>query len=40
MIILFFIMWLLVRGINRSLEAQIPEDSQSPTFDDDDDDDK
>ncbi len=40
MIILFFIMWLLVRGINRSLQAQIPEGSQSPTFDDDDDDDK
>ena len=40
MIILFFIMWLLVRGINRSLEAQIPEGSQAPNFDDDDDDDK
>ncbi len=40
MIILFFIMWLLVRGINRSLQAEIPEGSHSPTFDDDDDDDK
>jgi hypothetical protein len=41
MIILFFIMWLLVRGINRSLHAEIPEGSQEPlTFDDDDEDDK
>ncbi|MGV8056769.1 MAG: hypothetical protein AB2L12_01860 [Smithellaceae bacterium] len=39
MIILFFIMWLLVRGINRSLQAEIPEGAQSPAFDDDDDDD-
>ena len=41
MIILFLIMWLLVRGINRSLQADIPEDSQQPPiFDDDEDDDK
>ena len=41
MIILFLIMWLLVRGINRSLQADIPEDSQQPLiFDDDEDDDK
>jgi hypothetical protein len=40
MIILFLIMWLLVRGINRSLLAEIPEGSQQPkAFDDDDDDD-
>lgn len=39
MIILFLIMWLLVRGINRSLQAEIPEDSkQPPNFDDDEDD--
>ncbi len=38
MIILFFIMWLLVRGINRSLRAEIPDDAQ-PVYDDDDDDD-
>jgi len=41
MIILFFIMLLLVRGISRSLEAEIPEGSESAgSFDDDDDDDK
>jgi len=41
MIILFLIMWLLVRGINRSLQAEIPEDAnQPPTFDDDEEDDK
>ncbi len=40
MIILFFIMWLLVRGINRSLQSDIPEGSQSLNFDDDEDDDK
>jgi hypothetical protein len=40
MIILFLIMWLLVRGMNRSLRAEIPEGSQQPlTFDDDDEDD-
>lgn len=40
MIILFFIMLLLVRGISRSLEAKIPEGSEVGAFDDDDDDDK
>lgn len=41
MIILFFIMLLLVRGISRSLQAEIPEGSEGiGTFDDDDDDDK
>jgi len=40
MIILFFIMLLLVRGISRSLEATIPEGSEVGAFDDDDDDDK
>jgi hypothetical protein len=41
MIILFFIMLLLVRGISRSLEAEIPEGSEGmASFDDDDDDDK
>jgi len=41
MIILFFIMLLLVRGISRSLEAEIPEGSEGVGhFDDDDDDDK
>ncbi len=40
MIILFLIMWLLVRGINRSLLAEIPEGSEHPlTFDDDDEED-
>ncbi len=38
MIILFFIMLLLVRGISRSLEAKIPEGSEVGAFDDDDDD--
>ena len=38
MIILFFIMLLLVRGITRSLEAEVPKGSE--LFDDDDDDDK
>jgi hypothetical protein len=38
MIILFFIMLLLVRGIARSLQAEIPEGSENPSsFDDDDD---
>lgn len=41
MIILFFIMLLLVRGISRSLRAEIPEGSEGlSSFDDDDDDDK
>jgi len=42
MIILFFIMLLLVRGITRSLQAEIPEGSEGgvSSFDDDDDDDK
>ncbi len=40
MIILFFIMLLLVRGISRSLESKIPEGSEVGAFDDDDDDDK
>ncbi len=41
MIILFFIMLLLVRGITRSLQAEVPEGSEGPaSFDDDDDDDK
>ncbi|MCX5848623.1 MAG: cache domain-containing protein, partial [Deltaproteobacteria bacterium] len=41
MIILFFIMLLLVRGVTRSLEAEIPEGSEGmSSFDDDDDDDK
>jgi hypothetical protein len=38
MIILFFIMLLLVRGISRSLEAKIPEGSEVGDFDDNDDD--
>ena len=37
MILLFFIMLLLVRGISRSLQAEIPKGSEGP-FDDDDDD--
>ena len=41
MIILFFIMLLLVRGVTRSLQAEIPEGSEGmSSFDDDDDDDK
>jgi hypothetical protein len=41
MIILFFIMLLLVRGITRSLRSEIPEGSEGmASFDDDDDDDK
>ena len=40
MIILFFIMLLLVRGISRSLQAEIPQGSEGSSFDDDDDDDK
>jgi len=41
MIILFFIMLLLVRGISRSLKSEIPEGSEGAgSFDDDDDDDK
>jgi hypothetical protein len=40
MIILFLIMWLLVRGIYRSLKAVVPEGSENPlSFDDDDEDD-
>jgi len=40
MIILFLIMWLLVRGIYRSLNAAVPEGSENPlSFDDDDEDD-
>ncbi|MGA2526826.1 MAG: hypothetical protein ABSF79_09450 [Smithellaceae bacterium] len=40
MIILFLIMWLLVRGINRSLLAEVPEGSEHPlSFDDDDEED-
>ena len=38
MIILFFIMLLLVRGISRSLNAEIPKGSEGASFDDDDDD--
>lgn len=38
MIILFFIMLLLVRGISRSLQAEIPKGSEGDTFDDDEDD--
>jgi len=38
MIILFLIMWLLMRGINRSIAAEVPEGSEQPLdFDDDDD---
>ncbi len=42
MIILFLIMWLLVRGIYRSLKAVVPEGSENPLsfYDDDEDDDK
>ena len=41
MIILFFIMLLLVRGITRSLQAEVPKGSEGlESFDDDDDDDK
>jgi hypothetical protein len=40
MIILFFIMLLLVRGISRSLQAEVPRGSEGTSFDDDDDDDK
>ncbi|MDI6743614.1 MAG: hypothetical protein QMD11_12845 [Smithella sp.] len=42
MIILFFIMLLLVRGITRSIQSEIPEGSEGgvSSFDDDDDDDK
>jgi len=41
MILLFFIMLLLVRGISRSLRAEIPEGSEGPaSYDDEDDDDK
>jgi hypothetical protein len=40
MIILFFIMLLLVRGISRSLQAEIPEGSEGVGSYDDDDDDK
>jgi hypothetical protein len=39
MIILFFIMLLLVRGISRSLQAEVPDGSEGgASFDDDDDD--
>lgn len=37
MIILFFIMLLLVRGISRSLQAEVPRGSEGPYDDDDDD---
>lgn len=40
MVILFIIMWLLVRGINRSLAAEVPEGSESQLAYDDDDEDK
>jgi hypothetical protein len=41
MILLFLIMWLLVRGINRSIQAEVPAGSEGElSFDDDDDDDK
>ena len=42
MIILFFIMLILVRGITRSLRSEIPEGSEGDlsVFNDDDDDDK
>lgn len=41
MVLLFFIMLLLVRGITRSLQSEIPEGSEGvSSFDDDDDDDK
>jgi hypothetical protein len=39
MIILFAIMWLLVRGITRSLLADVPEGAEGVLFDDDEDDD-
>ena len=39
MIILFFIMLLLVRGISRSLQAEVPRGSEGSSYDDDDDDD-
>ena len=35
MIILFFIMLLLVRGISRSLQSEIPKGSEGVIFDDD-----
>jgi len=38
MIILFFIMLLLVRGISRSLQAEVPKGSEGDAFDDDEDD--
>jgi len=40
MIILFFIMLLLVRGITRSLQAEIPAGSEGESFNDEDEDDK
>jgi hypothetical protein len=41
MIILFLMMLLLIRGINRSLQSEVPKDSQGDfSFNDDDDDDK
>jgi len=40
MIILFFIMLLLVRGITRSLQAEVPKGSEGPLSYDDDDDEK
>ncbi|PKN52554.1 MAG: hypothetical protein CVU55_04745 [Deltaproteobacteria bacterium HGW-Deltaproteobacteria-13] len=40
MILLFFIMLLLVRGISRSIQAEVPKGSEGEAFDDDDDDDK
>jgi len=38
MVLLFFIMLLLVRGISRSLQSEIPPGSEGENFDDDDDD--
>ncbi len=38
MVILFFIMWLLVRGVTRSLQQEVPGGSEGSSFDDDDDD--
>ena len=37
MIILFLIMWLLVRGVTRSLQQEVPRGSEGSSFDDDDD---
>ncbi len=40
MVLLFFIMLLLVRGISRSLQSEIPKGSEGEALYDDDDDDK